>query len=268
MYDFAYFMQLVGAATAAAVRRGYALVLSSNVGGTDSPLEHIPVDGGIVIDPIRGDPDVKRMRSVGAPVVTIGRVPGEKGGCWVDNDHAKAMRRLMQHLASRGAGRIALVGIPLTTTYAVDVTDAYKRWCAENQSEPLIRYARDFTEAAGFGAASELLRTKPRPDGICAPLDRLALGVLLAAKELRIDVPADLLVAGVTNSEAGRLARPSLTALDLNPELVGASAVDLLVDLTEGHEPPQRQVLVPTRLISRTSTRRPRKPAASTNGPS
>lgn len=264
MYDFAYFMQLVGAATAAAVRRGYALVLSSNASGADSPLEHISVDGGIVIDPIRGDPDVKRLRSAGAPVVTIGRVPGEEGGCWVDNDHAKAMRRLLQHLAGRGARRIALVGIPLTTTYAVDVTDAYERWCAESKSEPLVGYARDFTEAAGFAAASDLLRTKPRPDGICAPLDRLALGVLLAAKAHGIEVPTDLLVAGVTNSEASRRARPSLTALDLNPEQVGASAVELLVDITEGRELPERQVVVPTRLISRTSTRRPRMPAVST----
>lgn len=265
MSDFAYFMQLVGAATAAAVRRGYALALSSNVSGADSPLEHIPVDGGIVIDPIREDPDVERLRSVGAPVVTIGRVPGEEGGCWVDNDHPKAMRRLLQHVSRGGARRVALVGIPLTTTYAVDATDAYKRWCFENKSEAQIEYARNFTEAAGFAAASELLRTRPRPDAICAPLDRLALGVLLAAKALAIDVPAELLVAGVTNSEASRLARPSLTALDLHPERVGASAVDLLLNLAEGHEPAERQIFVPTRLISRMSTRR-RGPAAS-SGP-
>ena len=261
MSDFAYFMQLVGAATAAAMRRGYALALSSNI-GADSPLEHIPVDGGIVIDPIRGDPDVERLRSVGAPVVTIGRVPGETGGCWVDNDHPKAMSRLLQHVASGGARRVALVGIPLTTTYAGDTTDAYKRWCLKNESEPRIECARDFTEAAGFAAASELLRTRPRPDAICAPLDRLALGVLLAARALGIGVPADLLVAGVTNSEASRLARPSLTALDLYPERVGASAVDLLLDLAEGQEPAECQMLIPTRLISRMSTRRRQGPAS------
>ena len=158
MSDFAYFMQLVGAGTAAAVRRGYALALSSNVGGGDSPLEHIPLDGGIVIDPVRGDPDVERLRSVGAPVVTIGRVPGEAGGRWVDNDHPKAMLRLLRHVASGGARRVALVGIPLTTTYAVDTTDAYKLWCSRNESEPQIECA---TGVHGGGGLCGCLQATP-----------------------------------------------------------------------------------------------------------
>lgn len=256
MTDFAYFMQLVGAATGAAVRRGYALVLSSETDARDSVLGQVPVDGGIVIDPIRRDPDVKRLRALGAPVVTIGRVPGEPDGNWVDNDHSKGMRSVLDHLAKRGAGRIALVGIPLTTTYADDTTGAYTRWCEATGSRPQIEHARDFTEAAGFEAAMALLRSRPRPDAICAQLDRLALGVLLAAETAGIAVPAELLVAGITNSEASRRSRPSLTALDLHPESVGANAVNLLLDLVEGRDPPEPRMVVPTRLISRSSTRR------------
>jgi DNA-binding LacI/PurR family transcriptional regulator len=261
--DFAYFLQLVRAATEAAVESGYALVLSSQAGGSGSPLDTLNVDGGIVIDPVCDDPHVARLRAAGAAVVTTGRVPGEDGGCWSDNDHPRGLRRLLDHLAERGARRVALVGIPLTTTYAIETRETYDDWCAARGQEPVIQWADgDLTEAAGFRATEQLLDGPTPPDAICTPLDRLALGALLSAEVKGCAVPEDLLVACVTNGESTRAARPPLTALELYPERIGAAAVEMLVDLIEDREPAQRQVVVPTRLIPRASTKRLRSRAA------
>jgi DNA-binding LacI/PurR family transcriptional regulator len=255
--DFAYFMQLMTAATAAAFERGYALVLAPAQSDGARWLS-VDIDGAIVIDPVPDDPQVQALRDREAPVVTTGRVPGEEAASpWVDNDHGAATRSVLDHLARRGARRIALVMPPATISYVLDVRTAYAAWCAARGAEPLIAVAgKNLTEGAGYLAGQELLELPERPDAIYATLDRLALGVLLAAQAKGVRVPVDMLVAGNTDSEAGRWARPSLTALNLHPEQIGHHAVELLVDLVEGRQPANPRILVPTRLIARGSTRR------------
>ena len=115
----------------------------------------------------------------------------------------------------------------------------------------------DLTEAGGYAAASELLAAPDPPDAIWASLDRLALGVLLAARAREVRVPDDLLVVGTTDSDASRWASPALTALNLRPQEIGTAAVTMLLDLVGGKEPPRRHVVVGTRLIARASTKRP-----------
>jgi DNA-binding LacI/PurR family transcriptional regulator len=256
MSDFAYFLQLVNAATAAAIESGYALILSSDATHASPRLDQVPVDGGIVIDPIADDPHVARLEAAGAAVVTTGRVPGRADGHWVDNDHPRGLTRVLDHLAAQGAERVALVSIPLTTTYAVETEDTYRRWSAERGADPLVFcVSGGLTEAAGLAAAESLLGRAEPPDAICTPLDRLALGVLLGAGAMNVSVPDELLVATVTNSEATRVSTPPLTALELYPQQLGARAVEMLIDLIEGREPEESTVVVPTRLLKRGSSK-------------
>jgi DNA-binding LacI/PurR family transcriptional regulator len=261
--DFAYFSQLMSAAATAAIERGYALVLSPPAADRDGWLG-VDVDGAIIVDPVRDDPLVHSLHRARVPVVTTGRVTGAPSrDPWVDNDHAAGTRSVLDHLARRGARRIALVTSPPVTSYTIDSEAAYRAWCGERDCEALVAYAReDLTEGAGYVAASELLGLREPIDGVYATLDRLALGTLLAAEARGIRVPDDLLVVGNTDSDAARLATPALTALNLHPDEIGRRAVELLADIIEGIGPPlTRSVTVPTRIIARASTRRPVGPA-------
>jgi DNA-binding LacI/PurR family transcriptional regulator len=256
--DFAYFAQLLSAAATAAIDRSYALVLAPPAADQSGWLA-VDVDGAIIVDPVRDDPLVDALHRSRVPVVTTGRVVGGTGhDPWVDNDHIKGTRSVLEHIARRGAQRIALVTGPPVTSYAIDSEAAYLAWCEERGSEPRVAYAReDLTEGAGYAAASELL-TGPEPvDGVYATLDRLALGTLLAAQARGIEVPGDLLVVGNTDSDAARLASPALTALSLHPDEIARRAVELLADVIDGAAPEPRNVIVPTRIVARASTRRP-----------
>jgi DNA-binding LacI/PurR family transcriptional regulator len=257
--DFAYFAQLMSAAATAAIERGYALVLTPPATG-DGTWGGLDVDGAVIVDPVVGDVAVGSLRASGIPVVTTGRVPGDPPdeGTWIDNDHAAGTRAVLDHLHRRGAQRIALVASPPVTSYAIDLEAAYREWCAEHGSEPLVATATEsLTEGSGYSAASQLLGLADPPDAIYATLDRLALGTLLAAHAHGTAVPAGLLVAGCTDSDAARTARPALTALNLHPDQLGRDAVHLLADLVEGREPARERVTVPTRIVTRASTRRP-----------
>jgi DNA-binding LacI/PurR family transcriptional regulator len=207
--DFAYFGQLMAGATTAAMERGHALVLTP----TDLDLAvgvRLPLDGAIVVDSTFRDPAVATLQELGVPVVTTGRVPdGEVPAAWVDNDHIAGTRSTLDHLARQGATRIALLSSKPMISYTVDAESAYRNWCRDHGTTPIIAYVRGgLTESAGFSAANELLEHPDRPDGIYATYDRLGLGALLAAEAHRIAVPGQLLVAACTESAAARHATP------------------------------------------------------------
>jgi DNA-binding LacI/PurR family transcriptional regulator len=255
--DFTYFTEIMAAATAAAMARGYALVLAPPHWGLGE-RGPVAVDGAIVIDPLRRDPLVREFARTGIPVVTTGRALDSAGdGAWIDNDHVRATRRVLDHLAKKGAKRIGLLTNPTRISYTVDVEDAYCAWCEERQLEPMIKYApADLSERAGFAAGSEMLRSAEPPDAIHATYDRLAYGVVLAAEALRIRIPDDLLLAMTATNSGAPPQRPTITSLDLHPAKIGRFAAELLVDLIEEREPLERQVVVSARLIARGSTSR------------
>jgi DNA-binding LacI/PurR family transcriptional regulator len=254
--DFDYFLQVMGAATSAALERGYSLAVLPAQGSQS--LDRLPLDGAIVVDPVRGDPTVEYLRSHAVPVVTTGRVPDDPDAkFWVDNDHVAGTHEILRHLEAQGCERIALLSARPVSSYAIDTLEAYRSWCAERDRPERVAIVEDTpSEGAAFARALELLQGPDPPDGIYATLDRLALGTLLAAEAHGIDVPGALRIAGCSDSEASRRARPALTALTLNPEHIGEEAVDLLVALIEGEDPGNVRRVVPSAVIPRESTTR------------
>jgi DNA-binding LacI/PurR family transcriptional regulator len=257
--DFAYFTRLMSGASTAAIERGYALVLTPPSRGLGL-LDGAAIDGAIIVDPIEGDLLAGALHRTGLPVVTTGRaLDSDELDCWVDNDHSAGSRALLEHLRRRGARCIALITSDTPMSYTIDVDLTFRSWCETHAIEAVIVRARDFTEGAGFAAAQDLLSRRTPPDAIYTTYDRLAYGTLLAAQARGVRVPEELmLVSTATESEGASRVRPSLTVLNLHPEQIGQRAAELLVDLVEGKTPGQRQIVVPTRVISRASTRRTR----------
>lgn len=252
--DFDYFASLIRYATSTAFDRGYglAIVPATDVEGA---LLKIAADGAIVVDPTPNDDSLAHLRAQGTPIVTTGRLlDGAEDDYWVDNDHVAGVRSALDHLAGAGAKRIALISPRSVASYVADVSTGYSSWCAEHGFEELAVTAPTVTEEGGFEAAAELLDGPNPPDAIYAALDRLALGVLTAAKARQIDVPGDLLVAACTDSVAAQAAHPPLTTLALNPEQLGQAAAEMVIDLLEGEKVEPRHRVVPTTLIVREST--------------
>jgi DNA-binding LacI/PurR family transcriptional regulator len=252
--DFDYFASLIRHATTTALDRGYALAIAP-AADVEGALHKIPADGAVVVDPVPSDASIAYLRSQGVPIVTTGRMlDSDEEGYWVDNDHTAGVRSVLDHLFAVGARRIALIAPRSFASYIVDVRSGYAAWCAEHDCEEMVGIAPDVTESGGFEASMEMLERPEPPDAIYAALDRLAIGVLLAADAKGARVPADLRVAACTDSVAAQTARPPLTALGLNPEVIGREATGMLIDLVEGSPVSTRHRLVPTRLIEREST--------------
>lgn len=255
--EFAYFAEMVRAATSAALDRGYALVILP--GSTQHDLwSSVALDGTVVIDPAEHDPVLHELHQQGVPVVSDGD-PGAATPvrAWVDNDHESAVWKIMEHLTHAGARRIGLLTGTSTDTYTRLSTDAYLDWCERVGQDPVQeRYQAHHTYGSAV-AADRLLNRPDRPDAVYGLFDPNGTDLLAAARRYGLRVPEDLLLVCCSESHAYESSDPPVTTLSLRPRQVGTAVVHLLIDAIEGaqHSAPPRRI-VPADLIVRDSSRR------------
>ncbi len=119
--------------------------------------------------------------------------------------------------------------------------------------EGLIAFS-DFTLEHGAAAARRLLALPERPDAIFAANDLMALGVLQAVREAELDVPGDVAVVGMDDTDLATTAWPPLTSVSLEAHERGRLAAELLLGrLADPDRPHQRATLEP-RLVVRASS--------------
>jgi DNA-binding LacI/PurR family transcriptional regulator len=112
-----------------------------------------------------------------------------------------------------------------------------------------------FDVEGGRESAHLLLQRCPEVTAVFAASDEMAMGVMLAARDLGLRVPEDLSVIGVDGHDLGELV--GLTTM-VQPALEqGATAATLLLGMIAGGPPPAT-VVYPTRLLERWSTAPPR----------
>ena len=120
------------------------------------------------------------------------------------------------------------------------------------------------TIAGGTDAARALLTAAPSLSAIFATNDLLALGALRAAHEMRIPIPGQLSVIGITDIRAASESYPALTTVAVQTREVATYAIDLLLGLIDGSipadPPPLLVIPSPPELKVRESTAPPAKP--------
>ena len=143
------------------------------------------------------------------------------------------------------------------SSYTFDSSEAYRAWCADHDQKPRVATVTgSLSEGGAYAESIELLGSADPPDAIYATLDRLALGALLAAEAKGVRVPDELRIAGCTDSEASRTARPGADGPEPQPRAArgrGASSSSPTSSRTRATE---RHRIVPSVLIPRLSTRR------------
>ncbi|MEU2864530.1 substrate-binding domain-containing protein, partial [Streptomyces mirabilis] len=94
-----------------------------------------------------------------------------------------------------------------------------------------------------------------RPPAIFCSTDDQAIGVLRAARELRIDVPGQLAVAGFDDVKEAALTDPPMTTIASDRSAMARAAVDLVLDdgLRVAGSRRERLKVFPSRLVVRRS---------------
>ncbi|WP_053387970.1 LacI family DNA-binding transcriptional regulator [Leucobacter japonicus] len=237
-----YFLRMAGAASLAAMERGYSMMLVDDPTRPDAPLSATAADAYIVSEPFEHDPVLTMLDQRNIPFVVIGSDPARPGQFveLATRDREETLLAL-DHLHDAGARRVALVTGTDGNSWNRESEDAYREWCAlRGQLPDIAAFPESDGEGAGeaaierffgVGAAS---RARDAPDAIFCLTGRHAAGLNAAAARRGIRVPDDLLLAAGSGALQNRISRPSVTTLDLHPEGIAARAVEVAVLLAEG----------------------------------
>ncbi|HEY8591083.1 MAG TPA: substrate-binding domain-containing protein, partial [Naasia sp.] len=124
--------------------------------------------------------------------------------------------------------------------------------------DPHLVHASDFTIPGGYVAGKQVLGDpRHRPTAIVAASDEVAMGAILAARDLGLQVPHDLSIIGIDGHELAEFF--GLTTVAQFPALQGRLAVEMLMgELKSGNRAAlPANTPLPFELIVRSSTSRP-----------
>ncbi|MEW2490178.1 LacI family DNA-binding transcriptional regulator [Streptomyces sp. NPDC048411] len=254
-FESPYFAQLTSATAAAALKRGYALVLLP-AGSLHSEWAELPLDAVIVADPVGDDRIIDDLIAARIPVFTDRSAEGRPGAHWVDVDVVTAVRETLDHLEAEGARWPALVVPDSTTRFHAGALAAYRDWCAEHGVPEQVAFAAEAGNGPVVRAVEKALTGADRPDALFVVAEASPPLVLEAARRHGYDVPGDLLVVCVSEDTTATHTRPPMTTLSLGPQEVAEAGIQLLVAALEQGGGPSAGVLVPTRLEVRASSLR------------
>jgi LacI family transcriptional regulator len=152
-----------------------------------------------------------------------------------------------------------LGGTEITPEIGDPVTDHVVGWRRAMQEAGRSTEGRLFQSPYNrydaYKVGLELLSGPDRPPAIFCATDDQAIGVLRAARELRIDVPGELAVAGFDDVKEAALADPPLTTVASDRQAMARAAVDAVLDdsLRVPGSRRERVRQFPTRLVVRGS---------------
>jgi DNA-binding LacI/PurR family transcriptional regulator len=100
------------------------------------------------------------------------------------------------------------------------------------------------------------MQLKNQPDGILVVSDRLALGVLVALRELKISVPEQIKMVSFNNEPICSVVSPTISSVAQPLEEIGRLAIELLLEQIQhkGEQIPSRVEVLKTKLIVRESS--------------
>jgi DNA-binding LacI/PurR family transcriptional regulator len=192
------------------------------------------------------------------PTVCIDREPKGWKGDSVRADNEAGAYAATQHLIDHGHSRIGTIAGPLHLTSASERLRGFRRALKEASLRlyPGCVVHGQFDRASGFEAALKLLRPVSRPTAIFAGNDLMAMGAMMAVRELGLRCPDDISIAGFDNLDTAELLHPPLASVQQPVYRLGSMATELLIQRIGGSHQPPRKILLETELVRRASVAR------------
>jgi LacI family transcriptional regulator len=260
-----FFPALVRAAEDVAYRHLYRLVLCNSDNDPHKETSYLEelksyLPAGLLLIPavdsrLREQP-VRNGRSI--PTVCIDREPGGWKGDTVRADNEAGAYTATLHLIDHGHRRIGTIAGPPHLTSAMERLRGFRRALKEASLRLPAHCVvhGQFDRASGFEAALALLRPRSRPTAIFAGNDLMAMGALMAVRELGLRCPEDVSIVGFDNLDIADLLHPPLTSVQQPVYRLGSTAAELLIQRIGGLAGAPRKLMLETELVRRASVAR------------
>lgn len=218
---------------------------------------------GVLISPYRDiTARLARMRQRGIPVVLVDRRSSDGQFSSVSVDDVAGGRIAVEHLLATGRRRIAFAGGALDIRQIADRLEGAQSVLADRSDATLEVIATPASQVADGRAIGEAIADRAaadRPDAVFAANDLVAIGVLQGLlSRPGIRVPEDVAIIGFDDIDFASAAVVPISSVRQPRQLIGETALRILVDEAADPSLPRQQVVFEPELVERESTARTR----------
>jgi LacI family transcriptional regulator len=176
-------------------------------------------------------------------------------------DYANGIRQAVDHVVELGHKRVGFITGPLDLYSARTRRQAFLDGLRAHgiRAEPKLVREGTHTADGGQQAMTALLKQARRPTAVVCSNDWTAIGALHAIDAAGLGVPEDISVVGFDDIPLASYLRPPLTSVRMSAGDVGSTAFDALLRLIGGESLEGDVYQVPTKLVVRASTAKPKR---------
>jgi len=261
-----FFAEVAKALSAVLAGRGYSLIISSSEEDQKRESTEIQqlmarrLDALVIASSGSEVGAFERMDRHGLPYVLIDREITGLAANFVGTNDEMAGRLATEHLIEQGCRNIAHIR-------GRDNSTGARRF--EGYRQALFRHGLPFNEKLvvtrrsvdidsvwhGADAMQTLMGCRPRPDGVFAYNDPLAIGAMKAILGEGLRIPEDIAVIGCGNLHYDDLLRVPLSSVDQHSQTIGERTGQILLRMIESKVRPHPvSVILEPSLIARDST--------------
>jgi DNA-binding LacI/PurR family transcriptional regulator len=255
------FANIVEGAEAQARELGYFLISASakNPADFSDAIEQLVaskrVTGLLVINPYI-DTRYKLLPD-SFPMVFVGSNSRERKISSVALDDYKTAYEATHYLIEQGHRNVAMITGPMIEDCSQDRCKGFEQAIRESGlgSDPTMIIEGDWSATSGHDALMRLAEVDQLPTAVFAQNDRMAIGVIQAARNLGLIIPKDISVIGVDDMPLASYFDPPLTTMKQDIIQIGKEAAKLLVKTIENPDSPKQIQNITAQLVVRNSTK-------------
>ena len=189
------------------------------------------------------------------PAVTIDRRMPNTHADFVGTDDRLGGQLAAEHLLERGHRKLMHLCARMDISTSQDRWQGFQEVIAKHPDASVTQViAPDFP--TGFEIARKHFADNDRPTAVFSGNDFLAFDAIRAARSLNLSVPEDISILGFADVSGAAVTSPALTTFRQDPELIGRTAAQVVLDRLsgklKGDEP--HVVQFPPELVARAST--------------
>jgi len=256
-----FFAEITRGVEDAANKFGFNIIICNTDNDPEKETKYVnlllqkSVDGLIFATSEIANQNILMLKERQFPLVLIAR---EVEGIEVDvvlADNFQGAYEGVKYLISLGHRRIAFLGESLNIKSTRERQAGYEKALQEAgipvEAELIVTGLKSLEEAYH---RMRLFYPKARPTAIFAANDVLAIGAIRALKELGLSIPRDVSVLGFDDTVFASIAEPPLSSVAQPMRQMGKMAMTRLISRIRNKEEKCRRIVLPTKLIIRTST--------------
>lgn len=255
-----YFPEVVRGFQAAAWDRGLdVLLLNTEYSETRTrmvirKLVESDVRGVAIMTSSINNSAIAPLTEAGIPVVFSNLYAADKLVSNISIEYERGILQAIEHVASLGHRRAAVIGGPQANRTAVSIAQALVAGLTKRGMKPEPVTYSGYRVDGGASAVQDILSAREIPTVVFCGSDLIAMGAMSALESSGVKIPDDVSIVGIDDISFAYLARPPLTTISVPREQLGTTAFEALEKMLKLKRRKGAEYHLETELVVRKST--------------